>query len=233
MPLGKTEPLPVAKMFLFVSRKDGSISLLIALSWEEIAMKLYMHPVSMTSRPVRLFIAENKIPVEEVTVDLFTGEALRTGLYGGQSEQPRADDRGRRSAPHRKLGDPEISRRQDRLARLPEGSQAACQGQRNTTDWLNTNFYRDWAYNLCYPQLFPNQKRRSEEAQAATIEIGQQNAKRWLKILNDHWIGPRTISVRQSDYDRRLFWRGSGERSARSSAAISPPIPTSSAGSTT
>ena len=22
-------------------------------------------------------------------------------------------------------------------------------------DWLNTNFYRDWAYNLCYPQLFP------------------------------------------------------------------------------
>ena len=37
-------------------------------------MKLYMHPVSMTSRPVRLFIAENKIPVDEVTVDLFTGE---------------------------------------------------------------------------------------------------------------------------------------------------------------
>ena len=36
-------------------------------------MKLYMHPVSMTSRPVRLFIAENKIPVDEVTVDLFTG----------------------------------------------------------------------------------------------------------------------------------------------------------------
>ena len=24
-------------------------------------MKLYMHPVSMTSRPVRLFAAENKI----------------------------------------------------------------------------------------------------------------------------------------------------------------------------
>jgi glutathione S-transferase len=58
-------------------------------------------------------------------------------------------------------------------------------------DWLNTNFYRDWAYNLAYPQLFPNQKRRSDEAQAATIEIGQQNAKRWLKILNDHWIGPK------------------------------------------
>ena len=30
-------------------------------------MKLYMHPVSMTSRPVRLFIAEHNIPVDEHT----------------------------------------------------------------------------------------------------------------------------------------------------------------------
>ncbi|MGQ0654283.1 MAG: glutathione S-transferase family protein [Betaproteobacteria bacterium] len=37
-------------------------------------MKLYMHPVSMTSRPVRLFIAEHNIQVEEQTVDLMTGE---------------------------------------------------------------------------------------------------------------------------------------------------------------
>ena len=37
-------------------------------------MKLYMHPVSMTSRPVRLFIAEHAIACEEVVVDLMTGE---------------------------------------------------------------------------------------------------------------------------------------------------------------
>jgi len=37
-------------------------------------MKLYMHPVSMTSRPVRLFAAESKIPIDEQVVDLFTGE---------------------------------------------------------------------------------------------------------------------------------------------------------------
>ena len=57
-------------------------------------------------------------------------------------------------------------------------------------DWLNTNFYREWAYNLCYPQLFPHLKRRSDEAQTATLEHGRENAKRWLKLLNDHWIGP-------------------------------------------
>ena len=40
-------------------------------------------------------------------------------------------------------------------------------------DWLNTNFYRDWGYGLCYPQIFPHQKRRSDEAQAATLEMRQ------------------------------------------------------------
>ena len=48
-------------------------------------------------------------------------------------------------------------------------------------DWLNTNFYRDWGYGLCYPQIFPHHKRRSDEAHAATIEWGQKNAKSWLQ----------------------------------------------------
>ena len=37
-------------------------------------MKLDMHPVSMTSRPVRLFIAESGIDVDEQMIDLMTGE---------------------------------------------------------------------------------------------------------------------------------------------------------------
>jgi glutathione S-transferase len=39
-------------------------------------MKLYMHPISMTSRPVRLFIADNKLEVEEQVIDLMTGELV-------------------------------------------------------------------------------------------------------------------------------------------------------------
>ena len=57
-------------------------------------------------------------------------------------------------------------------------------------DWINTNLYRDFGYDLCYPQLFPQLKRRSDEAQAATLEMGKEHSKRWLKVLNDHWIGP-------------------------------------------
>ena len=36
-------------------------------------MKLYMHPASITSRIVRLYIAEKGLDVEEEVVDLFTG----------------------------------------------------------------------------------------------------------------------------------------------------------------
>jgi glutathione S-transferase len=55
-------------------------------------------------------------------------------------------------------------------------------------DWLNTQFYRDFGYGLIYPQLFPHHKRRSDEAHAGAIAWGQEGAKNWLQILNDHWI---------------------------------------------
>jgi glutathione S-transferase len=152
-------------------------------------MKLYMHPVSMTSRPVRLFIAENNIPVEEVLVDVMTGEHLKPpyALLNPNCLIPMIEDGDLRLTESSailkyladKIGSPAYPKDLKQRAKVNE-----------IMDWINTNFYRDWGYNLCYPQLFPHLKRRSEEAQAATIEIGQQNARRWLKILNDHWLGP-------------------------------------------
>ena len=153
-------------------------------------MKLYMHPVSMTSRPVRLFIAENKIPVDEEVVDVMTGAQYQQPYVGinPNSLVPMIDDDGFRLTESSailkyladKIGSPAYPKDLKARAKVNE-----------MMDWINTNFYRDWAYNLCYPQLFPNQKRRSDEAQAATIEIGQENSKRWLKVLNDYFIGPK------------------------------------------
>jgi glutathione S-transferase len=40
-------------------------------------MKLYMHPVSNTSRPVVLFIVDNKLDVDQEVVDLMTGAHLK------------------------------------------------------------------------------------------------------------------------------------------------------------
>ena len=153
-------------------------------------MKLYMHPVSTASRPVRLFLAENNIPCEEVMVDILTG---------AHHQEPYASINPNKLVPMLEDGD----------LRLTEGSAilkylADKQGLpsypkelkkrakvNEMMDWLNTQLYRSLGYYLIYPQLFPHHKRRSEEAQGGTIAWGQQELKRWLPVLNDYWIGPK------------------------------------------
>jgi glutathione S-transferase len=43
---------------------------------------------------------------------------------------------------------------------------------------------------LAYPQLFPHHNRRTDEAHEGT-EWGKKNSENRLRILNDHWIGPK------------------------------------------
>jgi glutathione S-transferase len=58
-------------------------------------------------------------------------------------------------------------------------------------DWFNTQLNRDLAYGLVYPQAFPHHKRQSDEAQKATLAWAKERAAGWLKVLNDHIIGPK------------------------------------------
>jgi len=151
-------------------------------------MKLYMHPVSMTSRPVRLFIAEENIACEEELVDLMTGAHLQEPyvLLNPSAMVPWLID-----------GDLTLTESSAILKYLADktGSPAypkdlkARAKVNEMMDWINTNFYRDWGYNLAYPQLFPHMKCRSDEAQAATIERGAERSKKWLQLLDRHWIG--------------------------------------------
>jgi glutathione S-transferase len=148
-----------------------------------------MHPISMTSRPVRLFIAENKIDAEEQVVDLMSGEHYK---------EPYASINPNRLVPMLEDGDFRLTESSAILKYLADkiGSPAYPKDLKQRAkvnevmDWLNTQFYRDWAYGLAYPQLFPHHKRRSDEAHEGAIEWGQKGSENWLKILNDHWIGP-------------------------------------------
>jgi glutathione S-transferase len=151
-------------------------------------MKLYMHPVSMTSRPVLLFIADNNLDVQQQVVDLMKGEHLQPpyATLNPNCMVPMLEDGDLRLTESSailkyladKIGSPAYPKDLKQRAKVNE-----------VMDWINTNFYRDWGYGLCYPQIFPNHKRRSNEAHAATIEWGAKNSRRWLQILNDHWIG--------------------------------------------
>ena len=152
-------------------------------------MKFYMHPVSMTCRPIRLFAADNNIAMDEVLVDLMTGAHMQPdyAAINPNCLVPMLED-----------GDLKLTESSAILKYLADkiGSPAypkdlkARAKVNEMMDWINSNFYRDWGYNLCYPQLFPHVKRRSDEAQAATLEFGAANAKRWLKVLDEHWLGP-------------------------------------------
>jgi glutathione S-transferase len=153
-------------------------------------MKLYMHPVSMTSRPVRLFIAENNIPVEEKVVDLFTGE---------HHKEPYISINPNRLVPVLEDGDFRLTESSSILKYLAEKTNSPAYPKdlkqrakvNEIMDWFNSNFYREWAYGMIYPQVFPHHKRPSNELQEGTIQWAQERAKMWLQILNDFWIGPK------------------------------------------
>lgn len=152
-------------------------------------MKLYMHPVSTATRPVRLLIAENGIKCDEDMVDI---------LAGAHYQPPYASLNPNRLVPMLEDGDLRLTESSAILKYLADKYDLPSYPKdikkrakvNEVMDWLNTQLYRDFGYGLVYPQLFPHHKRRSDEAHAGAIAWGQQGAKNWLKILNDHWIGP-------------------------------------------
>lgn len=160
-------------------------------------MKLYMHPVSTASRPVRLFVAEKKIPVEEVSVDLMTGEHYKDEYTAINPSRmvPAIDDDGFRltesSAILKYLASkfelPEYPRELKARARVDE-----------TMDWFNTQFYRDYAYGLLYPQIFPNHKRPNDEQHNGVIAWGKDKTKVWLGVLDKNIIGSKEYTTSDS-----------------------------------
>jgi glutathione S-transferase len=143
----------------------------------------------MTTRPVRLFIAENHIPCEEQLVDILVGEHLRPpySTLNPNKLVPMLEDGDLRltesSAILKYLADkidsPAYPKDLARRAKVNE-----------LMDWFNTNFYRDFGYGMAYPQIFPHHKRPTDEVQEATINWGKERAQGWLAILDSHWLGP-------------------------------------------
>ena len=152
-------------------------------------MKLYYHPISTTSRPILLFAAENGISLDMQVVDLFTGEHVKPAYEAINPNRlvPALDDGGFRltecSTILKYLADKTDS------PQYPKTLQARARVNERM-DWINTQLCRELCYGVVYPQIFPFHKRRSDEAQAAQLEWGRERAQGWLKVLNDHIIGP-------------------------------------------
>ena len=138
-----------------------------------------------------LFAAESVVsPLEMQVVDLFTGEHMpgrRTRRSTRTSLVPMLEDGDfvltENSAILKyladKTGSPAYPKDLKQRARVNE-----------RMDWTSTQLCSDLVYGLVYPQIFDSHKRRSDEAQAATLERAKERAQAWLKVLNDHILGP-------------------------------------------
>ena len=151
-------------------------------------MKLYYHPISTTSRPIMLFAAESNIPLTLQVVDLFTGEHV---------QPPYAAINPNNLVPVLEDGDFILTENSAILKYLADqiGSPAYPTDLRKRArvnermDWTSTQLCTDLVYALVYPQIFDTHKRRSDEAQTATLERGKERAQAWLKVLDEHVLG--------------------------------------------
>ncbi len=153
-------------------------------------MKLYYHPVSTTSRPVVLFATESDIKLDYQVVDLFTGEQYQPeyAAINPSHQVPVLEDGDFRLTESSailkyladKFGSPAYPKDLQQRARVNE-----------RMDWINTQIGRDLAYGCVYPQILPSSKRKDDNVQAATIAWGKEQATNWLKVLDQHLIGPR------------------------------------------
>ena len=116
-------------------------------------MKLYMHPVSTTCRPVMQFITDNNIDLELEVVDILKGEHYGdsyTKLNPNRLVPMLEDDDFRLTESATilryladKIGSPAY----------PDDLRARAQVDERL-DWFNSNFYRDWGYGLSIRRCF-------------------------------------------------------------------------------
>jgi glutathione S-transferase len=152
-------------------------------------MKFYYHPASTASRPVLLFAAESGIALDLQLVDIFKGEHHQPAYT---AINPNA------LVPMLEDGDFRLTESSAILKYLadkidsplyPKGLQQRARVNERM-DWFNTQLSRDYCFGLVFAQLLPHHKRRSDEAQAGTVQWGLERSKVWLQVLNDHILGP-------------------------------------------
>jgi glutathione S-transferase len=150
-------------------------------------MKLYCDPVSTTSRPVLLFLADHKLPVEIVEVCLFAGEH-RMPAY--EAINPN------RLVPFLQDGDLGLPENSAILKYLAEVAGSPTYPAERTArarvnaamDWFNTGYSIYMNYLHVYPQMLPNHA-WSDPAVAAEVGArGLAGARERLDVLDRHML---------------------------------------------
>ncbi len=154
-------------------------------------MKLYYDPISTTSRPVLLFLAEHDLAADLEALDIISGDT-RSAAFAALNPNltvPVLDDDGfvltESSAILKYLAD---------LAGSPTyPTELRARARVNSAmDWFNTNFSKDLNGDYVYPRLLPEFMPPGllapEVAQRALERAGH-----WLGVLDRHMLKDRYV----------------------------------------
>jgi glutathione S-transferase len=152
-------------------------------------MKLYYYPASTTSRSLVLFATDSGLDLEYRNVDLMTGEhtqSVFTAINPNQAVPVLEDGDFRLTESSAilkymadKIGSPAYPSDLHRRSRINE-----------RMDWFNTSLSRELCYGFVYPQVLPHHRRPDHHAHSTVLAWHRPNAVRWLKVLDENWLGP-------------------------------------------
>jgi len=152
-------------------------------------MKLYCDPVSTTSRPVLMFIAEQGLDVEIVKVDL---------LANGHQDADYLALNPNGIVPFLVDGDFRLGESSAILKYLairthstayPEDLKSQMKVD-EAMAWFSTQFHEYFCLFTCYPKMgIP--KGMAGELQAGLMAYGREAAPRWLRVLDEHMLAGR------------------------------------------
>jgi glutathione S-transferase len=152
-------------------------------------MKLFCDPISTTSRPVLMFIADHALDVEIVHVDL---------MSGGHKDPAYLALNPNGIVPF--LTDGEFGLGESAAILKYLAVMADCDaypqdiyGQARVDEalsWFNTQFHEYFCLFTCYPHIgIP--AGLSPELSAGILAYGREHAPRWLKVLDQHMLAGR------------------------------------------
>jgi glutathione S-transferase len=152
------------------------------------SMKLYYDPISTTSRPLMMFAAEHRLPVEWELVSLFQGEHQSEAFL---AINPNG------TVPLLLEDSFVLSESTAILRYLAAKAQSPAYPQDlreramvdSAIDWFMTNFHYALGSSLAYPTLYPAMKPLSAHTFAEVTERAAADTRRALKVLDEHMIG--------------------------------------------
>jgi glutathione S-transferase len=150
-------------------------------------MRVHIDPITTTSRPVLLFLAEHDLPVDIMPVLLSKGEQTKPEYVALNPSKvvPTLED-----------GDFILTESSSILKYLAEKTKSATYPAdlkarahvNEVMDWFNTGFYRDIGFGVVYQQVLPRFRFSNPVTQAEVVDRGRQWSVKWLSLLNDYWL---------------------------------------------